>query len=43
MAIDRAKLKEFVNRAVPDLGAGMSAVLVLLGDRLCFEAPPVRG
>src|SRR5436190_7568116 len=34
MAIDRAKLKEFVNRAVADLGAGMSAALVVLGDRL---------
>jgi len=34
MAVDREKLKEFVNRAVADLGAGMSAALVLLGDRL---------
>jgi winged helix-turn-helix protein len=34
MAIDRSKLKEFVNRAVGDLSAGMSAALVVLGDRL---------
>jgi SAM-dependent methyltransferase len=34
MGIDQAKLKEFVNRAVADLGAGMSAALVVLGDRL---------
>src|SRR5262245_8718172 len=34
MAVDRAKLKEFVNRAVADLGAGLSAALVVLGDRL---------
>jgi hypothetical protein len=34
MAIDRAKLKDFVGRAVGDLGAGMSAVLVLIGDQL---------
>jgi winged helix-turn-helix protein len=34
MAIDPAKLKEFVNRSVADLGAGMSAALVVLGDRL---------
>jgi SAM-dependent methyltransferase len=34
MAVDKAKLKEFVDRVVADLGAGMSAALVLLGDRL---------
>ena len=34
MAIDRGNLKEFVNRAVADLGTGMSAALVVLGDRL---------
>jgi SAM-dependent methyltransferase len=34
MAIDRSRLKEFVDRVVADVGAGMSAALVLLGDRL---------
>ncbi len=34
MAVDREKLKELVNRVVADLGAGMSAALVVLGDRL---------
>jgi SAM-dependent methyltransferase len=34
MAIDSTKLKEFVGRAVADIAAGMSAVLVVLGDRL---------
>ena len=29
MAIDRARLKEFANRAVADLGAGLSAALVV--------------
>jgi SAM-dependent methyltransferase len=34
VAVDQQKLKEFVNRVVADLGAGMSAALVVLGDRL---------
>jgi SAM-dependent methyltransferase len=34
MAVDKSKLKEFVDRVIADLGAGMSAALVLLGDRL---------
>jgi hypothetical protein len=34
VAADRQKLKEFVNRVVADVGAGMSAALVVLGDRL---------
>jgi SAM-dependent methyltransferase len=34
MSIERAKLKEFLDRSVADLGAGMSAALVVLGDRL---------
>src|SRR6202022_2695397 len=34
MAIDEAKLNEFLGRAVGDIGAGMSAALVLLGDKL---------
>ncbi len=34
MAIDTAKLDAFMGRAVGDIGAAMSAVLVLIGDRL---------
>ena len=33
-AIDEAKLNEFMGRAVGDIGAGISAALVVLGDRL---------
>jgi SAM-dependent methyltransferase len=34
MAINEAKLNEFMGKAVVDIGAGMSAALVLLGDKL---------
>jgi SAM-dependent methyltransferase len=34
MAINEAKLNEFLGKAVGDIGAAMSAVLVLLGDEL---------
>jgi SAM-dependent methyltransferase len=34
MAIDETKLKEFLGRAVGDVAAAMSAVLVVIGDRL---------
>jgi 2-polyprenyl-3-methyl-5-hydroxy-6-metoxy-1,4-benzoquinol methylase len=34
MSIDEAKLNEFVNKAVADIGATMSSILVVLGDRL---------
>ncbi|MFN0072508.1 MAG: class I SAM-dependent methyltransferase [Chloroflexota bacterium] len=34
MAIDEAKLNEFMGRAVGDIGAAMSAVLVDIGDKL---------
>jgi len=34
MAIDEAKLNEFLGKAVGDLGAAVSATLVLVGDRL---------
>ena len=34
MAIDETKLQEFLGKAVGDLGAAMSATLVLVGDRL---------
>ena len=33
-AVDPKRLEEFMNRAVVDLGAAASAVLVLIGDRL---------
>lgn len=36
MAIDEAKLNEFLGKAVCDLGAAMSATLMLVGDRLGF-------
>ena len=35
-AIDEGKLNEFLGKAVGDLGAAMSATLVLVGDRLGF-------
>ena len=34
MAINEAKLNEFLGRAVGDLGAAMSAAFMLVGDRL---------
>ena len=34
MAINEAKLHEFMGRAVGDIGAAMSATLVLIGDKL---------
>ncbi len=34
MSVDEAKLQQFLNRAVGDLGAAMSASLILVGDRL---------
>jgi SAM-dependent methyltransferase len=34
MAIDRTKLDEFLQKAVTDMGASMSAALVVIGDRL---------
>jgi SAM-dependent methyltransferase len=34
MAVDEAKLNEFLDKAVADLGAAVSATLVLVGDRL---------
>ena len=33
-AIDQAKLDEFMGRFVGDLGAALSAALVVIGDRL---------
>lgn len=34
MAIDESKLNAFVNKAVGDIGATLSSILVVLGDRL---------
>jgi 2-polyprenyl-3-methyl-5-hydroxy-6-metoxy-1,4-benzoquinol methylase len=34
MSIDEAKLNAFVNKAVGDIGATLSSILVVLGDRL---------
>lgn len=34
MAVNEAKLHEFLGKAVADIGAGMSAVLVMIGDKL---------
>jgi hypothetical protein len=34
MAIDEAKLNTFLGKAVGDLGAALSAVLISLGDEL---------
>ena len=34
MAMDEAKLNDFLGKAVGDMGAAMSAVLVLIGDKL---------
>src|SRR5450432_3146479 len=34
MALDETKLNEFVNKAVGDIGATLSSILVVIGDRL---------
>lgn len=34
MAIDEAKLNEFVNKCVGDIGSTLSSILVVIGDRL---------
>ena len=34
MAIDQVRLDEFLGRAVNDMGAAMSGLLVVVGDRL---------
>lgn len=43
MSIDQAKLEQFVGKAVGDLGAAISASLVLVGDRLGLYAALARG
>lgn len=43
MAINEAKLNEFLGKAVGDLGAAMSAALMLVGDRLGLYKELARG
>jgi SAM-dependent methyltransferase len=43
MAIDEARLNEFLGRAVGDLGAAMSAALMLVGDRLGLYKELAKG
>jgi 2-polyprenyl-3-methyl-5-hydroxy-6-metoxy-1,4-benzoquinol methylase len=43
MAVDEDKLNAFVGKAVGDLGAAMSAVLVLIGDELGLYAALAEG
>jgi 2-polyprenyl-3-methyl-5-hydroxy-6-metoxy-1,4-benzoquinol methylase len=43
MAINETKLNEFLGRAVGDLGAALSATLVLIGDRLGLYKELARG
>ena len=43
MAIDESKLNEFLGKAVGDLGAAMSAALMLVGDRLGLYKELAKG
>ena len=43
MAVNEEKLNEFLGKAVSDLGAAMSATLVLVGDRLGFYKELANG
>ena len=43
MAVDEDKLNAFVGKAVGDLGAPMSAVLVLIGDELGLYSALAEG
>jgi SAM-dependent methyltransferase len=43
MAVDEDKLQAFLNKAVGDLGAAMSAMLVLIGDELGLYAALAEG
>lgn len=43
MSIDETKLNEFLGKAVGDLGAAMSATLMLVGDRLGLYKELARG
>ena len=43
MAVDETKLNEFLGKAVGDLGAAMSATLMLVGDRLGLYRELAKG
>jgi SAM-dependent methyltransferase len=43
MTVDEAKLNEFLGKAVGDLGAAMSATLILVGDRLGLYRELAKG
>jgi len=43
MAVDEIKLNEFLGKAVGDLGAAMSAALILVGDRLGLYRELAKG
>ena len=43
MAVDETKLNEFLGKAVGDLGAAMSATLILVGDRLGLYRELAKG
>ena len=44
MTIDETKLNQFINQAVGDIGATMSSILVVIGDRLgLWKALAARG
>ena len=43
MSIDETKLNEFLGKAVGDLGAAMSAALMLVGDRLGLYKELAKG
>jgi len=43
MAVDETKLNEFLGKAVGDLGAAMSAPLILIGDRLGLYRELAKG
>ena len=43
MSVDEAKLNEFLGKAVGDLGAAISATLILVGDRLGLYRELARG
>jgi SAM-dependent methyltransferase len=43
MTVDETRLNEFIGKAVGDLGAAISATLVLIGDRLGLYAELAKG
>ena len=43
MAVDETKLNEFIGKAVGDLGAAISATLILVGDRLGLYRELAKG